>query len=672
MSGVLNLLLAGAASAIKDAYFNLTTLLLNTSSTNGAQNNTFLDSSTNNFTITRNGNTTQGTFTPFSQTGWSNYFSGSSYLSAAANTAFDLGSSDFTIEAWAYFSSFAAANGNVVISKGAVSSVGADFYSLQASSAGAILFFFGSSAPVLTGSTLSANTWTHLAVTRSGTSFTLWVNGVSSNTATSSTTLSSGGPCIIGSQSYDPGAADRSIYGYISNARIVKGTAVYASAFTPQTTPLTNITNTSILTCQSNRFVDNSTNAFALTVGGGGSTSVQAFSPFLPAAAYDTAVVGGSGYFDGSGDYLNFTDSANDLDLGGLVASFEAWVYPTSAAATQHFAYKHGGAASWSASNGIEYAIAFDINKFYFVYNNGGSPAFITGATTRQPYQWHHVVVATDASNNMALFVNGVREGTATNAITKPTTRTTITIGVNVSGGEPIFGYVSGQRFIKGSGAYDPTQSTITVPTAPPTNITNTALLLNYTNAGIYDSASKNVLETVGNAQVSTTQAKWGTTSMYFDGTGDALNFRSNDILAFGTGDWTVEFWVYHASLTGQQSYVGDTPGNTNGPYIYKDTSHKIGLYYSAQILTATNAISATTWYHVAIARASGTVRLFINGTQEATAADSTNLSVPIQWVGADGTSGYFNGYIDDLRITKGYARYTANFTAPTAAFPLQ
>ena len=75
MSGIMNMLVAAKTTiaAAIDAYFNNTTLLLNTSSTNGAQNNTFLDSSTNNFTITRNGNTTQGTFTPFSQTGWSNF-----------------------------------------------------------------------------------------------------------------------------------------------------------------------------------------------------------------------------------------------------------------------------------------------------------------------------------------------------------------------------------------------------------------------------------------------------------------------------------------------------------------------------------------------------------------------------------------------------------------------
>ena len=76
-----------AVAAAVDAYFNLTTLLLNTSSTNGAQNNTFLDSSTNNFTITRNGNTTQGSFSPYGSN-WGNYFDGSSYLSFPSNNVF--------------------------------------------------------------------------------------------------------------------------------------------------------------------------------------------------------------------------------------------------------------------------------------------------------------------------------------------------------------------------------------------------------------------------------------------------------------------------------------------------------------------------------------------------------------------------------------------------------
>ena len=81
MTGILNILAGSIAAAIKDGYFNLVSLLLPGNGTNGAQNNTFLDSSSNNFTITRNGNTTQGTFSPFSQTGWSgNFNTSTTYL----------------------------------------------------------------------------------------------------------------------------------------------------------------------------------------------------------------------------------------------------------------------------------------------------------------------------------------------------------------------------------------------------------------------------------------------------------------------------------------------------------------------------------------------------------------------------------------------------------------
>jgi len=104
MSGAKLLLLGAVQQAVaSDPYFENTTLLLPGNGTNGAQNNTFLDSSTNAFSITRNGNTTQGTFSPFSQTGWSNYFDGTGdYLTAPDNAASEIGASDFCVEGWFY------------------------------------------------------------------------------------------------------------------------------------------------------------------------------------------------------------------------------------------------------------------------------------------------------------------------------------------------------------------------------------------------------------------------------------------------------------------------------------------------------------------------------------------------------------------------------------------
>ncbi len=105
MSGIMNMFVAAKttiATAV-DEFFNRVTLLLNTGSTNGAQNNTFIDSSSNGYSITRNPATgpnapTQGTFTPFSQTGWSNYFNGSTdYLTVAGGSSLAFGSGDFSL-----------------------------------------------------------------------------------------------------------------------------------------------------------------------------------------------------------------------------------------------------------------------------------------------------------------------------------------------------------------------------------------------------------------------------------------------------------------------------------------------------------------------------------------------------------------------------------------------
>jgi len=102
------------------------------------------------------------------------------------------------------------------------------------------------------------------------------------------------------------------------------------------------------------------------------------------------------------------------------------------------------------------------------------------------------------------------------------------------------------------------------------------------------------------------------------------------------------------------------------------------GAIYSGQYTGSTgttlntSSVSANTWYHVAYTRASGTIRLFLNGVQAATTTASGSINTWPPVTGYDGpTNGRpLNGYIDDLRITNGYARYTSNFTPPTAALP--
>jgi hypothetical protein len=177
----------------------------------------------------------------------------------------------------------------------------------------------------------------------------------------------------------------------------------------------------------------------------------------------------------------------------------------------------------------------------------------------------------------------------------------------------------------------------------------------------------------VGNAQISTAQSKFGGASIAFDGTGDYLTLPSSAAFEFGTNDFTIEFWWWRTA-TGSGGLV-ELGLNYGGIGIYQTSTLFVRVAGSDVINTA--LFLDNQWVHVALSRSSTSLRLFFNGAQQgATVTNSTNLinSFGTVAVGAFISSGSFfptpAAYIDDLRITKGVARYTANFTPPTAPFP--
>ena len=161
--------------------------------------------------------------------------------------------------------------------------------------------------------------------------------------------------------------------------------------------------------------------------------------------------------------------------------------------------------------------------------------------------------------------------------------------------------------------------------------------------------------------------------SVSFNDDGDYLNIGSSSDYAFGTGDYTIEAWVYHTSLDGQQTYVGDTYGNTAGAYFYKNSSNRLGIYYSSEISTASESfavIPLNKWVHVAVSRNSGTTRIFQDGTLATNtgASDTTDLTITQYYIGDTAqTSGGMIGFISNVRILKGTGLYTSNFTPPTS-----
>ena len=240
---------------------------------------------------------TNGFYLPFNAgtSGYASYFNGTnSYVTVAANAAFTVPSStSFTIEAFIYITNLSYANGNIICANSSTSSGYAFLYN---PTIGLRLYAGGGTVDINQGSVTGwvANTWYHVAAVRNGASaITLYRNGVS--VATGSSTSSFGtGAYFVGASPNSPDLAYMN--GYISNFRLVNGTAVYTTTFTPPTAPLTAVTNTALLTLQNATFVDNSTNNF--TVSNFGSAALGQTYPFAV-----------SQFNDASGNSNNWTNN---------------------------------------------------------------------------------------------------------------------------------------------------------------------------------------------------------------------------------------------------------------------------------------------------------------------------------------------------------------------------
>jgi hypothetical protein len=414
------------------------------------------------------------------------------------------------------------------------------------------------------------------------------------------------------------------------------------------------------LTCQSNRFSDAS-NTYTLTVTG--TPSVVAFSPFNPTASWSAATYGGSGYFDGSGDSLTCSSilpATSDFTL-----SF--WVYPTSLAG-----YVVGGA--------IRQADSGNIFQFFLGYTDGRPSIQIGGvyndftAGTIKANQWHYIQLV-KASSAYTLYVNGTALSvTASNGNIGTTSIASGTFYVQYNTGC----YFSDVRVVASA-------LSNTVPTAPLTAITNTSLLLNFTNAGIYDATSKNDLETVGNAQISTAvSAKWGTGSIYMaaaTANTDYLVTPASRNVQLGSGDFTIEFWMRPDSVTtswanGSLATMLDLdPGAGTGTdwwFIHQVNNTLQFGTNGAAILTSSASLVATTWQYIALVRSgsgSNNLTFYINGSSSGSATYTSTIGGNRRlFIGTqNGSTRWYKGYIQDLRITPGVARV---ITTPTAAFP--
>jgi len=657
---------ASTSTGPSDDEFNRVSFKSSFEGANNGVNNVFDDGSASNHTITANGNVTQGSFGPFARPDgeFAVHFDGEGFYHCAADADFAFGTGDFCMEAWVFVEADAY-NYSRVFNFGPYyndndsNGITVDhtdhshkirYYDYRNS------FFLASSAAT------PRNEWFHVAVTKSSNTVRLFINGTAEASGTNSNAPEASGTNTVAiGNAPDAGTGQEDFQGFISNARVVKGSAVYTSDFTPSTSKLTAITNTKLLTCQSNRFVDNSAEAHAIIIGGAaGAIQVSAFGPFLTSAVYSAGTNGASVYMDGSGDSLSAASSA-DFALGTGDFTVEFWVYQKEIKDyTIYFDYRSTNSQAtlylYQAANG-----AFDL------FISGTSHTFTPPSMLNR---WAHIAISRSSSTTK-LFVDGVQYLSFSDS-TNYVQGTTFYVGRFWQSDTYNFnGYMCDFRWIKGTAVYT---SAFTPPTAPLTAITNTKLSLNMADGQAIDSAAQNNLTLYGNANTSTDQAKFGTASLHLDGSGDYVN-----VLPSGRGNiynYTVEQWLYPTrNYSGSGNFdriwaSGTALNNSVMLHLDNTTAPKIVLRSNDSIIwTSSVSISLNAWTHVAVSCDANGTRLYIAGTERATSSTVVNLRNLAFNIGTSTTSaGFFQGYIDDFRISD-FARYTSNFTAPTEPF---
>lgn len=540
-----------------------------------------------------------------------------------------------------------------------------------------------------TGQVINDGEWHWVVYDRYNNNIKIYVDGVEVKTQAFSENSTDLGTWVIGQHGNYTSGYFQAFADYFG-MRAVNGASVYSNAASlamPTEAPgIHSSGTTEVLMGTGQPYIDNfSTAQTALphpiypasgTVYEGKFTKPE--TPF-DGEPWTAAKHGGSVYFpntntNGSSNNYITLPSSTDFNLDGAF-SVEFWYHP----ADRNPVIKVLIETSSDSYTQLGYDTPGSGGRDWYFYR--GSDRIASNGENLFPGAWHHVVLCRDGSNNMAIFVNGKRQGSAV-SYSDTLNWSGAKIHKSASGNYASENFTADMRWIKGSTPYDPTQTTITVPTTALTHVTNTVLLMNNTSDfAIYSNTGNATIVTANTAQTDTSVRKFTTSSsMKFDGNSDYVKWWQPGGL--GGGDFTVEMWIY--LLTGgpvNQSFWSCNRATNVGFNMGINSQKKLSIYAtspSTPIVGAT-AFDLNTWIHVALVRHNGTITFYENGTAYADDWATTNdftgdtfmlgdtaNNSPGSGLLAANMGEYWNGYIQDFRFVK-KAVYTANFTAPTA-----
>ncbi len=595
---------------------------------------------------------------------------------------------ELTIEAWIYMNALPTYGWPIVSQSANVAEGGQQFFVSGSGNGSASRLRFlrgigaGNSVDLIGATNLPLNEWAHVAVTFDGTNARLFVNGkldgiVTVNIAWTTTDQ----PFFVGRTfvaNYPQFLSEAN--GKISDLRVTKNIARYRSSFTP----------TKLETLASDVNIDPYFSKVAFQLSGNEITGSNSFVDLSSASPKSITTFGDTKQvsdqvkfnptaitFDGNGDYL-VTAASPDFDLDITDWTIEFWIYPRTLGSSPHFLQ------IGSDRNTNRTTIAYWDGALQVRGRTGATLGALNGLVAGR---WQHIAV-TKAGNITSAYLDGQLKGSA-NIAHASGTANTLAIGMqhlptNLSA-DYFDGYIDDVRITKGINRYTSVFVPSQIPQLPvlvdDQHWRNVSFLLNcegkdLSQSFVDSSRLFKAISTVGNVQHTQSEFIRGNSSCFFDGDGDYLSIGAANDFALGSGDFSIELFVRPDSVSDRQGliFIGDLASNNNR--IQVDVINGFLNLYAQNSIADTwtgrasaNPLLINQWNHVAVIRKNNSFKIFVNGFLSVQNTHSekvtTNNQLKIGSARIGNVPVYFKGNIDDLRITRGIARYVENFTPP-------
>ena len=657
-----------------------TVFLMKGAGNSGVNTNITYDTNSGSFSFTEGGAPQAVTMTPYRSGGYSTFFDGTGdYLSADLGA--NIGDGDFTVEAYVYIHGsrntasrgiFQISNTSTGLQANATTNLMVA-YRNSSNSYNWVTYANGAQNNTTTAS--QPNKWTHVALVRSGSTTKLYIDGTSIQSVSDSMNYNATRYVGIGGYYGTSYLLD----GYIRDFRVVKGSAVYTSDFTPPTKALTAIANTELLACHLPYWADGSANDITVAVQAGDPKNLPFgpydYEPWTQQHNENQTGEGTAVYFDGTADRLELASLA---DLSGGSWTIEGWYY---------FETDPNGATYllWSlndeATNGYAQLQTVSGSNFLRLQQRGGSHLTNGNTYDMHPYVWYHIAAVWDGTNQK-VYVNGKeRLSSTTNVIQN--SGNGLTINGDGGGSYEFAGYISNFR-VSAAAEYT---AEFTPTTVPLLLTSDTKLLTGEPDHRVYDAAGANGMILFDNVVSSTTQRKWtGSSAIYFPGDDASIHMDPGEsVIDWETLDYegfTIEGWFY--TVSGGDSYycVIDSRTSASNGFLWTFASNgkRNNFYHNGwKYQASSDEISYSTWTHVALtARRNNTCKIYVGGTEVASFSSNNSAMLgsglinwgDVSYTPRDNGVNVFKGYWQDLRVSRGF-RYTAAFTPPTAEFEL-